>query len=532
MPYLLPKWKDAETVLVTEGEKDADTMDAMGFAVTCAPFGAPSWQDELTPWFKDKRVYICYDKNEEDNEGNDEMVAGKLLDVAKEVFIINLPAEGKGKGYDLSDFLAENAERKADAIDDLYSKYATCYEDNVDVQFNPTLEEIPIDDEIEVKNPFLRRWVEIHSKITDASQLFILFSGLALASTVVNHFYFMHTMPTHLNLYILLLAPSTLERKSTVIDFVHDYLKEVKKASIPTNLIFPSFPTEEAFYEILNERNRGILIWRELNQVKALFGKSYGSSFPHLLTNAWDGKPFSRQTLKGGFVEIEEPIINILCGGIGEWLVAGLERKDFQGGLWTRFLFVAPERREKPYHEPGDFSCDLEMVKWISELASREPQKMDMETVKPMLKSWMEEVTKEIYSQENSIVEVFLGKLDVQVRKIASVCQLLTDGSNKVMAPAVDDAINICEQLRRKLPNLLMKDLLVEEWDRERERIIRVLKRMGKPTTREIYQYAHISADRGLHHLNNLGSEGLVGYEDTKKGARGQPGKRYFLVKS
>lgn len=143
-------------MLVAEGEKDADTMDAMGFAVTCAPNGVRSWQDELTPWFKDKKAYICYDVGAETYA---EMVADKLLAVAKDVFVINLPSEKKD--YDISDYLAENAEnsdRKAKAIADLYSKCATRYEDKKEHRIY-TAKEL-MEAEFAERDIFVQEWVE------------------------------------------------------------------------------------------------------------------------------------------------------------------------------------------------------------------------------------------------------------------------------------------------------------------------------------------------------------------------------------
>jgi len=158
VPYLLAKWKDTEEVLITEGEKDADAMAAMGFSATCAPFGAGSWPKELTSWFKDKKVHICYDVG---NESKATMVADKLLSVAKEVFIINLPS--KIEEYDLSDYLAENSDRenpdkKIEAIANLYIKYTTRYEDKKEHRIY-TAREL-MEAKFAERDIFVQEWIE------------------------------------------------------------------------------------------------------------------------------------------------------------------------------------------------------------------------------------------------------------------------------------------------------------------------------------------------------------------------------------
>jgi hypothetical protein len=41
IPYRLPQWKDASTVIIAEGEKDCDILADLGFVSTSGPFGAP-----------------------------------------------------------------------------------------------------------------------------------------------------------------------------------------------------------------------------------------------------------------------------------------------------------------------------------------------------------------------------------------------------------------------------------------------------------------------------------------------------------
>lgn len=91
VPYRLPAWKDASTVLLCEGEKDADNIAALRFNTTTAPFGAGDgkegkWPAELTPCFKDKTVYICYDHDESGKKGA-QLAAKNICEVAREVFI-------------------------------------------------------------------------------------------------------------------------------------------------------------------------------------------------------------------------------------------------------------------------------------------------------------------------------------------------------------------------------------------------------------------------------------------------------------
>lgn len=115
--------------------------------------------------------------------------------------------------------------------------------------------------EPKISNNFLNLWIKSLSEITDAPNIFLTFSGIALLSGVLNKFYFRFPRRIHLNFYLLLLAPSTYYRKSTVVGIVHDYLEETNP-----DLILPESFTVEALYKIMSVRPKGLITWSELSQ--------------------------------------------------------------------------------------------------------------------------------------------------------------------------------------------------------------------------------------------------------------------------
>lgn len=535
--YQLPKLIKANDIWLVEGEKDVETLEKLGFVATTWPFGKGNWRPEYAEFFKGKNVCLCLDTDVEEEIVND--IATSISEAgASSLTHIELDLK---EGKDISDWVEENKElpkeKLAEKLLQIILKAVKSPQSNpvsresISYQFDSTFEGVPADNEIEIKNSFLCEYVESISKITDAPQCFILFSGLALLSAVLNHFYFSWVNPTHLNLYILLLAQSTTERKSTLIDIAYDYLKEVGRiAPEPTSLIYPSIFSPEAFFDELEGRKRGIILWRELNTVKALFSKTYGKGLPSLFTNIWDGRSVSQRFKKEGFRKVDDPVVSILCGGIGEWLVEGLRRLDFQGGLWTRFLFVPVAPRKIDYRLPGSFTLNSEIISELRRLIALPPGAMDIEAIKPAINHWMVEITKEKQALGDAIAETFYNKLEINAVKIACLLQLAANYSIAVKEEAILDAINICEWIKRRLPNLL-RGFMQTDWDRERERILNVLERKGDSTTREIYMFANIDSSHGIKHLENLIDEGLVSSRGTKKGSRGRPGRIFFLIK-
>lgn len=107
IPYRLPELLAAvhDTVLICEGEKDADTLTARGFVATTASEGAGKWSPDLNRWFEGKTVYLLPD-NDKAGEDHAALVASNLHGVAAEVRIVRLP--GLPDKGDVSDYIEAN----------------------------------------------------------------------------------------------------------------------------------------------------------------------------------------------------------------------------------------------------------------------------------------------------------------------------------------------------------------------------------------------------------------------------------------
>ncbi len=112
--YRLPEIVKVSEVWVVEGEKDADTLAALGFVATCNPMGAGKWRDEYNEALRGKSVLIVPD-NDKPGRDHAEQVARSLHGIAASVKTVLLPDTVK----DATDFVAtfndkaEAAERLA-----------------------------------------------------------------------------------------------------------------------------------------------------------------------------------------------------------------------------------------------------------------------------------------------------------------------------------------------------------------------------------------------------------------------------------
>lgn len=116
--YRLPQVKNAETVWVVEGEKDAENLTTLGFCATCNVGGAKKWLDSYSDSLAGKHVVLCGDNDKAGQEHIDvvqESVAGKVKTTRQ----IKIPSPFK----DVSDFIVSfgsNADDARAAINSLY----------------------------------------------------------------------------------------------------------------------------------------------------------------------------------------------------------------------------------------------------------------------------------------------------------------------------------------------------------------------------------------------------------------------------
>lgn len=92
----------SDTIVLSEGEKDALMGNQMGFPTVTATGGAKRMPENIAQLFSGKTVFICYDADDTGKAGATK-AALILARYAEAVYIVNLPVDGKKK-EDLTDY--------------------------------------------------------------------------------------------------------------------------------------------------------------------------------------------------------------------------------------------------------------------------------------------------------------------------------------------------------------------------------------------------------------------------------------------
>jgi 5S rRNA maturation endonuclease (ribonuclease M5) len=112
--YNLPEILKAERIVIVEGEKDVETLRAMGIVATTSSGGAKNWREEYVESLRGKHVVITPD-NDAAGEGYLEAVARSITGKAASVKVARIPEKFKdvsdwNPSYDGYLWLIEHAE--------------------------------------------------------------------------------------------------------------------------------------------------------------------------------------------------------------------------------------------------------------------------------------------------------------------------------------------------------------------------------------------------------------------------------------
>jgi hypothetical protein len=106
VPYRLPQMlagiKEGRAIIIVEGEKDVEAATNIGLVATTFAGGAGKWRKEYSKWFQEAKV-ICLPDNDHAGRKGMDIIASKIIKVAKSVLWLELP-DIPEKG-DLSDWL-------------------------------------------------------------------------------------------------------------------------------------------------------------------------------------------------------------------------------------------------------------------------------------------------------------------------------------------------------------------------------------------------------------------------------------------
>lgn len=202
---------------------------------------------------------------------------------------------------------------------------------------------------------FIERFKKIiyQNEITDAPEIFLESVALNILS--------LHTMRSlyirwgykkiYPNLWILLVAKSSLFRKSTCLDLF--------KKFIPDDLLLPNEYSSELLLKEISIKQKGVLLMDEILSTIKLWERDYAISVKSNLTSLFDCETSLKRKTMSYTVEIFNPFISIMAGSTPTWIKESIKEEDLASGFLPRFLLVYATKKEKSIRIPSSGNDSL-----------------------------------------------------------------------------------------------------------------------------------------------------------------------------
>lgn len=202
---------------------------------------------------------------------------------------------------------------------------------------------------------FLAQWEEYAQSVTDAPMDFLHSAGLmALSGIALGRRWIERGADgIHPNLYIMLLAGSSRDRKSYCVDkLAMKVLRAVEAKRIgpedfsPEGLVTALLPRDGV------KRNKMVIPQPEFGKYLARSKQQYGASTSAVLCQLYDGATFGYQRSGKPPLPIKEPMVSLFGGVAYGMLVQHGNPMDWVSGFYARMLWVIPRERRPKFDPP------------------------------------------------------------------------------------------------------------------------------------------------------------------------------------
>lgn len=194
----------------------------------------------------------------------------------------------------------------------------------------------------ESETGFIEEYVEWAKTLGDAAWQYHEVGAFTILSSLIAGYV---KVPTSFgimvpNLWFMILADTTLTRKTTAMDLAIDIVQEVD-----SNSVLATDGSIEGLFSSLGTRpGRPSVFLRDefSGLLESMVKKDYYAGMMETLTKLYDGK-YQKRILRKEIIEVKDPVLIIFAGGIKSRVQSQLTYEHVGSGFLPRFLFVSAE---------------------------------------------------------------------------------------------------------------------------------------------------------------------------------------------
>lgn len=337
---------------------------------------------------------------------------------------------------------------------------------------------------------FLSLYQRYAGQITDASEDYHRIMGLAMMGASLTNKVFMPWGDTRIfpNIWVILLGESTWDRKSTSIMIPYRIMDQFNH-----KLIYSHEFSYERFVMMLANRPCGIFLFDEFKTLLGLLSREYMQGARGLLAHMYDAPYDYKRELSNTEYHIKSPSINIWSATTMAWFTDKLKSEDVEGGLIPRFLLVpsGPKGKDLPRPPMACKETKGMLMEWLSTFSELSGACFLTDQAGKLHDKWYNDMRNKKVSPRFS---PFSGRLQGYLIKFAMLYQINHDQTLKISGDMMDRAIDLVEWLFDKMSMVESDDIALDQWDKDCQKIMRILKKQGETVRSELLRSTHLQS--------------------------------------
>lgn len=314
---------------------------------------------------------------------------------------------------------------------------------------------------------WLKAFMEYSTPVTEASELFLLWSGLFTIAAALRRRCWIPKDDKHGRallggwecypfLYLILVGPPGV-RKTTAVRFATNLLHE-----IPSIKEAPGSPSSAGLALFLTEvpDASAYIVSEEMSD---LFAKSDARKMYELLTSFFDGKKkYSGYTISREMEFATSPCINLAAGTTPIWIKENFPVEIIGGGFASRCIFLYDETKSKSkiLYDDVDYKPIIELEKDLLHdlqyIAINEKFEgpFDIESkCRIRIKDWYKEHENKVHTYHPKI-QGYLARKPVHLLKVAMLCHVCYDDDLVITEKDFEIALKYIEQTEKGLDKI------------------------------------------------------------------------------
>lgn len=413
-----------------------------------------------------------------------------------------------------------------------------------------------------IPDGFFRQTLHYLDTQTDAPVEFLYTSLLTAVSAAVGNRIALRFGATVIkpNLYALLLAGSSVARKSTALGKAADWLRALERrvdepaafsdtlSKTPSlaslKFLYPQSGSTEGLLDAMRQardgetahtpQSFGLAVYSEFASLLEQDAKKYNGDLKTFYTDVYDGRSHRRK-LKNEESRIDNPCLSVLAASTLEQFQAKISEDDKYSGFLQRFLFCHVPKATKPPValvdlSPPDAAEEQRIESSFLRIAQTAVHLSDARfTLTPEAAARYRESFQRDHielnrmekegSEKGSLLRSYYARLDIMKFKVALIYAVAaladSDCSGirevELSGDLMNQAIEAVQYFQCNVKHLLMNEFVFTRPVQRQKRLLDILhKNGGNLNRRVLLQHSHLSASEFAEVLRTLEEQGSV----------------------